>query len=341
MAETAQAWSGSERPVVPLTWDTAEVGAHEAFDYYREGICQAFMPLRPSLRPSSRADFTSRVASYRAADTTLNVVSARPHMVSRGRREIAASPEPCFYLNLQVRGECHISQAGRMVTLRPGDVGIFDSDAAFDLDHGNRDALRVASIMVPHNHLRDETGLALPRTPLFLSGHPVYGRLLAEAIRTHSENAALTSFAETTRQRRLILSLVGMAMSSPDMAADFPGRPAAQLHRIRTIVRARCRERGFDVAACAAEAGVSPRYVHKLFRQDDDRFGAFLLRERLRVAAGLLHDPVHAHRAVADIALASGFADVSHFSRVFREAFSMSPGQWRATPFGAGAHGPQ
>ena len=53
--------------------------------------------------------------------------------------------------------------------------------------------------------------------------------------------------------------------------------------RIKRIIRARCTAPGYTVAACATEAGLSERYIHRLFETDGaESFGSFLMAERLR-----------------------------------------------------------
>lgn len=69
-----------------------------------------------------------------------------------------------------------------------------------------------------------------------------------------------------------------------------------------------------------AAYGVSPHRFH-------------LLR-RLRLARGLLAEK----RPLTDIALNCGFADQAHLSRHFKNAFGLSPGQWRALSVGGRAH---
>ena len=51
---------------------------------------------------------------------------------------------------------------------------------------------------------------------------------------------------------------------------------------------------------------------------------------RLNAAWRLLTSVRHAHRKVIDIALSSGFNDVSYFHRSFRARFGMTPSDARA-----------
>ena len=328
MAETAQSWAESARPVRPQVWDTDAVQAGEAFDYYRDGICASFMPLRPELDRGQRPRFRGVVKSYRLNDCVANAVNARSHEVARGRSEIAASVEDCYYLNIQLGGLCRISQRGETIVLRPGDLGVFRSGVPFVLDHSERASLNVMSLVVPTAVLDATCGGVLSEGPRLLSAHPVFGRLAADAAQTLAGAVGWVPEREARRLFDAVLALAGMA--GADMAAPPPEtRHEAQLHRVMRIIRARCAELGLSVEDCAAEAGLSARYVHQLLARDGQRFSGVLRQARLSLAAHLLRSPAQSHEPVATVALAAGFADASHFGRVFRAEYGMSPGARR------------
>jgi AraC-like DNA-binding protein len=319
-AQTLTAATGA-----PRIWDTRDVPAPEAFDFYREGICACFMPLRPELARDARAGFRSVVRSYAMPAGALNLVSARTHQVRRTRAEIAASPEPCYYVNLQLDGVCEIVQGGAALALHPGEVGLFDSDRYFTLNHDQRPGLRVASLLVPKAAL---TGAGFGAGPIRLSQHPVYGALIVEAARALTANAEQGG-ARIAELHRLFLTLV--AMAGPDGAPEdgAASRVTAQRLRVRAAIRANAARAGWTLADCAAELALSPRYVQRLLADEEDGFAAALTRERLAQAARLLRDPAQAHRPVADIALMVGFSDAAPFSRAFRASYGRAPGAWR------------
>ena len=57
----------------------------------------------------------------------------------------------------------------------------------------------------------------------------------------------------------------------------------------------------------------------------------YILRKRVHRATQLMADP---GESLTDIALACGFADQSHFSRVFKQILRLSPGSWRRNYIG-------
>jgi transcriptional regulator GlxA family with amidase domain len=77
----------------------------------------------------------------------------------------------------------------------------------------------------------------------------------------------------------------------------------------------------------AMECGLSVRHFTRAFRQSTGiPPHRYLLKRRVEQAQQLLKDPA---LSLLDVALACGFADQSHFTRVFSASVGVSPGVWR------------
>ena len=77
----------------------------------------------------------------------------------------------------------------------------------------------------------------------------------------------------------------------------------------------------------AAACGLSVSHFSRAFRQSTGLPPhQWLLRHRIEAAKGLMEDR---RQSLAEIALASGFADQSHFTRVFSRHVGINPGAWR------------
>jgi AraC-like DNA-binding protein len=79
---------------------------------------------------------------------------------------------------------------------------------------------------------------------------------------------------------------------------------------------------GLSVTTLARRQSVSPRYLQRLFETSGISFTARVQELRLQQAAVLLAE---SDQRIADIALQVGFADVSHFNRLFRARFGETP----------------
>lgn len=83
-------------------------------------------------------------------------------------------------------------------------------------------------------------------------------------------------------------------------------------------------------ARAANAIGMSVRKLHMLFTRTGKTFGEWLLERRLEEARRLLASPAAAGRPIADIAMATGFGDLSTFYRAFRAKYGGTPGRMRA-----------
>jgi AraC-like DNA-binding protein len=74
---------------------------------------------------------------------------------------------------------------------------------------------------------------------------------------------------------------------------------------------------------------ISVRQVYKLWETEPRSLGQWILERRLDAARQELTSPRGRNQTIAAIARRWGFADSTHFSRRFRQAFGMSPREWR------------
>jgi AraC-like DNA-binding protein len=98
--------------------------------------------------------------------------------------------------------------------------------------------------------------------------------------------------------------------------------------RVRGIIKDGFADPDLDPCEVAARAGISLRYLQKLFTQRGSTCSEFIYSFRLDYAAHLLQrqSALGASRAFREFAYASGFRDYSHFARKFRQRFGHAPG---------------
>jgi AraC family transcriptional regulator, positive regulator of tynA and feaB len=313
-----------------FVWNTAHARPAEQFAFYREAICQAFMNLTPESANTSR--FPAKVETIRLGTGAINRVVFPEHTVHRHRADIAASNESCFYLNLKIAGRCRMLQGDREVSLSRGQVGIVDSDRELKLLHDRGPMLETASFWVPSRALRDRLPPSFGFEAERVSDDPHVGHLIVETARSLNSGALRMAEADSIRLFGVLLDLVALSLSrrSGRQAAEAACFADATALALRRTVHERLREQGLTVAAVANTVGISERYVHKLFERSGTTFSHYVVERRLDGAAADLKDPALADREIGSIAFDWGFADLSHFTRRFKQRFGCRPRDWRS-----------
>ncbi|WP_308252766.1 helix-turn-helix domain-containing protein [Pseudonocardia sp. ICBG601] len=300
-------------------WDVSSQPASEQFAYWREIICEAFVPLSPASTVAGHG-FASRVET-RSLDSVVRAsLGSQPQTTTHGRREVARTDGDYVFVNLQTVGECGVEQAGRRSVVRPGQFTVVDTTEpyrfAFDAPW------EMVSYRVPH--------------ALLSSRRDTVRDLLAGAWGADGAGAVVTGLVRAMWEvepgpgapdveAALVSALCGVAGGQGAAARD----PRAAL---RTAAL-RCIDRGLGdpalgVASVSRELGVAPRTLHAAVSAGGESFAALLRRRRMERAAALLAGP-GAAPAVTEVAAAVGYDGPSSFSRAFRRAFGRSPSEAR------------
>jgi AraC family transcriptional regulator len=125
----------------------------------------------------------------------------------------------------------------------------------------------------------------------------------------------------------LVLEMLALAarLRNTD-AIGAERRPPRWLGQARAMLHDRYRDQ-LRIAEVADAVGVHPVHLARVFRlKYGTPVGAYLRGLRLTWAAGRLTDT---EDAIAQIALEAGFFDQSHFTRMFRQHFGLTPQAYR------------
>lgn len=104
-------------------------------------------------------------------------------------------------------------------------------------------------------------------------------------------------------------------------------RPPEWLSKVEDLLKSGFQE-NLTIGEVAAQVSVNPAHLSRVFRQfHNQAISDYVHDLRVQFACQQLADPKVALSAIAS---ASGFADQSHFTRVFKHCMGMTPGAFRA-----------
>jgi AraC-like DNA-binding protein len=129
--------------------------------------------------------------------------------------------------------------------------------------------------------------------------------------------------------RDLMAAMIGPHGSNETANCERVGIRAARLRAIKADIGRQACEPGLSIDTIAMRHGISPRYVRKLFQEEQTTFSDFVLFLRLERSRQLLRNQHHESSTIASIAHACGFGDLSYFNRTFRRRYGVTPTDFR------------
>jgi AraC-like DNA-binding protein len=305
---------------------TEAVPAAEQFAYWRDIVCQTFLPVQPRRGRSDAEGFAGTIAGRAVGPLTISRISSQAQRVCRTRRLIERDAGDTVYLNVQLRGQGRAAQDGRRASQRPGEMAIVDGTRPFELEFdGDFEQLCVT---FPVELLAPRLALPQAMSAVRIPGDEGLGGLLVAQLRYLTEAAG-----SLDRQGASLVAdrLVELTALSLGRASSLPRSAGAALLLQAALddVERNLGDPDLAPAAVAARVNVSTRYLHRLFAEQGTSFGRWVLRRRLERCRQDLADPALAHLTISQIAERWGFRDRSHFARAFRARYQLAPREWR------------
>lgn len=156
------------------------------------------------------------------------------------------------------------------------------------------------------------------------------GRLIAsfvEALYEEADSLSIVIQSELTDQ---ILRLLEEASHDPLLGLS-PSFTTGEKRRkdVFSYIDANLLDPGLDPSVAARNCGISRGHLHRLFAGSGTSFSRYVQERRLNLARMWLRSPRMADRTIGEIAAMSGFASLSHFSRLFKTLHGMTPREAR------------
>jgi AraC family transcriptional regulator, positive regulator of tynA and feaB len=240
-----------------------------------------------------------------------------------GRAQIGPDDDEYIAVLMDVSGHEYLSQRDTTVDLRSGSGIALTSTAEFrftvPVRYQKRCLVLPAAALAAIRKIPAGGGFELsPQMPATV--------LLEGYLSTLSSTLPALSGQARTAARDAALALVAGALCADPDTGTQHATPALRAAMDAWIER-HLRDPDLSPDSLAAAHAVSVRTAYRLFSADGDTFGALVRRRRLDHAR---QDLATSDETVSSIAARWGFADASHLSRSFKNAFGMSPTDYRA-----------
>jgi AraC-like DNA-binding protein len=316
--------SQSHGELVDLTTDG--VIARDRIDYWRDAVLRR---TRPEVVRNEQ-QFGARLRRIVLADVELiehasdGIVSSR----AAGRTRFEGGDD--IALELMRSGTSNLTHNGEH-RLKAGDLWLVDYAQPFRTERSRH---RACGIVLSRRRVHDVLGRDLSR----LGGHRVPARGLAAVVRAHM-TAALDEAPHMTREQRVsamnaVTGMVLVVLQGARFGAVDADRLGEGLYQAAlAVIERACVDPALTPERIALAIGCSRATLYRLFSKNDKGVAEAVWQARLERVRRELCSATGIGMTVGDIALDSGFVDLSSFSRMFKRRYSIAPQELRRAWF--------
>lgn len=327
MAGSAARQGESPIPVLSLTPEG--MAGEASFVQWRE-ILSIFFDVEP-LHRGDESVFTGSMTTFHLGGLLMTRIAGSAVSLRRTSATIARSAVEHYLVQVHLTGGCAGLAAGREFELQAGDVGVLDLTRLLAVETTDFETL---VLVVPRESLAPLVTAPDALHGLVLPAASAVGELLADHVRAlYAQLPGLNvraAAAVASGTAGLIAACVGPALDARAQAGDLHG---ALLDRIKLFIEDQLDSPDLGADAICAGFGLSRSNLYRLFVP----LGGVAKHVRDRRLVRALEDlvtPRPDRPRIADIAYHWGFGSEASFSRAFRVAYGMAPGEARDTAEG-------
>ena len=305
-----------------VAFSTHELRQRDRIPYWVDVATQAYFKHGFD---ASAATFVGDLYAEKLDSIVLSRCDCGPCHVTRTRQDVARDDIDDLILCVRLSGRSFFKQGDREVVVGPGTVMLQDCGRPMEIEF--LELSKSIFVSVPRAALQARMGSAAFSATVSTKV-PIAG-LAAEFLTQLTTRAGMLAEAVSRRLSEQALDLIALALSSTDGTPALSSPRASALFRLKMMIEARLSDPSLKPASAAAAAGIGIRYANDLLAEENFSLERYILHRRLERCRHALGDPLQAHRMVGEIAFSWGFSDHSHFTRRFRAAFGMTPGDYR------------
>jgi AraC-like DNA-binding protein len=305
-----------------VDFTTDGLAARDRIDYWRDAVLRRTRP--EVVRNEQR--FCAHLRRIVLADVELiehasdDIVSGR----AAGRARFEGGDDVA--IELMRSGSANLTHNGEH-RLKAGDLWLVDYAQPFQTERSRH---RACGIVLSRRRVHDVLGRDLSK----LGGHRLPARGLAAVVRVQM-TAALDEAPYMTPQQRIVAvnAVADMALIVLQ-SARFGAANADQLGKelyqaALAVIERGCVDPELSPERIALAIGCSRATLYRLFSRNDMSVAETVWQARLGRVRRELCSAAGIGMTVGDIALNSGFTDLSSFSRMFKRRYGVAPQELR------------
>ncbi len=315
-----------------VVFRSEDLPAADRFTWWNEMASQSLV--RTLVRSDHEDDFRATLGLLDLGPMQVSWLTCPPLRMQRTAQLIRQSDPETYFLSLVRRGAAEITQGGRETAVGPRELVLYDSSRPFRGQVLADDAGIVEGtvIQVPGTLLPLPADKLTRLTATRIPAQDGMGAILRGYLEELTQHTADYTMTDMTRLAAITLDLLAVVcahyLEAEALLPSETHRQALQA-RIHAFIQQNLGDPTLCAESIAAAHQISIRHLYQLFQDQGLGVAAYIRQRRLERCRHDLADPRMRSRPIHAIAARWGFASGSHFSRLFRTAYGVSPADYR------------
>jgi len=306
---------------------TAGLLPRRKLEFWNDIASSTFSPLVSD--PANLSDFRGHLTRSSSSPVRIAEVYSDPQVVRHTGSSISQTRGKIHFLHLQLEGESINRQDQREAALTPGDMTICDNSRPYEIHF--EQPIRMLVFGFADELIRRYIQYPQSISALRVQGQHGTGGLLSDFLvgvwrRCLDDKEFEVNAGVTDAMLGLIANAYRQTVGS---TIDHNSLGAAHRARIVKYIEENLGDPKLTPTRIASAFRITTRYLHHLFSDGEETVARFILRRRLEGCARALTSPSQRRRTITAIAFDHGFSSATHFGRVFRARYDMTPREYR------------
>lgn len=289
-------------------------------DAFERTMSSAATPLR--LRTGR--SFGASYANTRHADINLTRIRVSAHGSHGGTR---TGRRPLLIFTYLIDGRIELSQDGRTATLESGDFWMYSPDRPYEFEF--RSTSEVVAVLLPTDQIRAYRTSVQGLTATRFDHDPVAGAI-GKTVDLYEQTLPTLHPALRGRVVKQVVDAIGMFTEHAVLTTGMTSaHHVSGLQEALDFIDANLSAVELSPEAIARHLHVSRRSLYGLFEKADMTVAKAIRDRRLERCERDLVDPSLAAVPVSEIGTRWGITSPSHFSRLFKQSYGVTPTDYR------------
>jgi AraC-like DNA-binding protein len=305
-------------------FSTMDLEPKKRFSAWQEAICEHYLKVNVSSR-EDHDNYEGFISKSVVGPVAVTDVFLSAQDIVRNHKHIAQLDKDCFYIMFPSRGSLLVEQAGQQLVSTPGTAVLFDTVQPYRLRC--RDHLQSMYLEMPRSILLNRCPADKLSKIIALNFADGLGWALATFCKLIAADAESLSPEIASHVAIEVANLLALHIDSELVRKPIGENLSCKfrLQLVKSYIDSRLDDPDLTPGIIARDNGISLRYLHYLFKFSGISVSEWVREQRLKKCYQKLTSAKFEESSITSIAFSLGFNSSSHFTRLFKQKFGMTP----------------